>query len=126
MYLTIPTLQPGEDWQKDEETGHYSNVEKKIRTKKVFKNHVKAAATDKHPAQVETYSEDERMGLVVTTKVTSVISPGRKSELLTRIDTLARAVKTARQRANNQDVQNVKLGKTLFEFIHQGFGANLV
>lgn len=119
-YLMIPTLIPGEDWHYDPETGTYTNVDKKVRTKKVFKNHVKAPATEKHPAQVDTYAEDERIGLVVTTKVTSVLSPGRKSELLTRIDDLLAAVKTARQRANSVEVPFAKIGKTLFDYIHQG------
>lgn len=117
VYALIPTLQPGEEWKR-EENGHYSAVDKKIRTKKIFKNHVKAPATDKHAAQVEVYSEDERIGLSVTTKVTSLLTVADKARLLCRVDELARAVKRARQRANNTEAKNVEIAKKLFAYIN--------
>lgn len=118
-YMVIPTLPPGEDWERDDD-GNYVVVEKKIRTKKVIKNHVKAPATDKHPAQVDVYTEDDRIGLAVTVKTTSVMSPGDKSGVLSRLDELLRAVKTARQRANMAIVPPVNIGKKLFSYIHEG------
>lgn len=119
VYMAIPTLAPGEDWATDENQGVYVVTEKKVRTKKVLKNHIVSPATDKHPAQVSTYSEDERTGLAVTVKTTSVLSPADKSELLTRLDRLQRAVKQARQRANNESVvEKTDLADKVFEYLH--------
>jgi hypothetical protein len=118
VFIMIPTLPPGEDWKHDPDTGYYSVIEKKVRTKKVIKNHVATAATDKHPAQVQIYNEDEREGLAVTIKTTSVFSPGDKSKLLTRLDLLQKAVKQARQRANNEEVCHGKIGKTIFNYLY--------
>jgi len=117
-YEAIPTLSPGDDWKPDSKTGHFSTERNTVKFKKVFKNHVRAEATDKHPAQVETYQEDERLGLFLTKKETSVLTSLEKSQLLTRVDLVIQAAKTARQRANNQEVKSVHIGATLFDYIN--------
>ena len=123
VYDAIPTLMPGDDWNKDAHSGHYKAEEKRMKTKKVFKNYVKAAATDKHPAQVDVYAEDDRIGIITTTKVSSALSPLEKSKLLERVDSLSRAVKQARQRANNTEVSPVKIGKKLFDYVNSGLSS---
>ncbi len=40
--------------------------------------------------------------------------------MIARIDELLEAVKVARSKANNAEVKNTKVGKTIFEFIHKG------
>lgn len=122
IYETIPTLQPGIAWDKDESQGpnvyHRRYPEEKFRTKKVIKNHVRAEATKEHPAQVDTYSEDEKVAKVITDTWCGMISSAEKSDLLGRVDTLLRAVKKARQRANTTETVNVTIGKELFAYIH--------
>lgn len=118
MYEAIPTLSPGEDWKLDSKTGTYSVEEYKVRTAKVFKNHVKVAATEKHPAQVELYQQDERVGLTHTVKHSSMLSPKEKSDILTNVDTLILATKQARMRANMADAPNGKIGEKLLSFIN--------
>ena len=117
LYLAIPTLPPGESWERNE-VGNHEVTTKTVRTQKVLKNHVQAPATERHPAQVQTYSEDVRVGLAVTVKETSVLSVKDKSDLLARLDRLAVAVKQARQRANMTEVPKADIGKKLFAFIH--------
>ena len=108
IYETIPTLQPGIKWEKDETQGEdiYRRVhpEEKFRTRKVMKNHVVAEATDKHPAQVQVYNEDVKAARIVRDTWCGMISPADKSALLGRVDKLIRAVKKARQKANTQEV----------------------
>lgn len=122
VYETIPTLQPGIAWDEDELQG--SNVYKrrypdeKFRTKKVRKNHIVAEATKEHPAQVEVYTEDEKVARVITDTWCGMISPAQKSNLLGRIDRLIRTVKKARQQANTTEVVITTIGKELFDFIN--------
>jgi len=121
LYNSIPTLTPGENWQKNSESGHYRVEEKRVRTAKVLKNHIKAPATDKHPAQVETYTADERQGMMMTVKESSMLSPLEKAELLTRVDNLLNAVKQARMRANTQTVDgHARIAEKLFAYVNTG------
>ena len=85
--------------------------------KKVLKNHVKAKATDKHPEQVEIYSEDERVARIITDTWCGMITPAEKSALLGKVDKLLRAVKKARQKANTTEVVDISIGKELFDYI---------
>lgn len=122
IYDTIPTLQPGIKWEVDESQGggvyKMTHPEEKFRTKKVFKNHIKAEATKEHPAQVEIFTEDEKVARVITDKWCGMITPAEKSALLGRVDKLIRAVKKARQKANTIEVVDTTIGKELFKFIN--------
>jgi hypothetical protein len=119
-YETIPTLDPSEDWTWDDDTrSHKAEPKDTYKTKRVFKNHVRAPATDKHPAQVDTYQEDTRVGTWTTRKQSGLITPAEKSDLLGRIDTLVQAVKQARQRANDQKVETITVSDKIFDFVHK-------
>ena len=58
------------------------------KTKKIPRNHVKAEATEKHPAQVEVYYEDIVVGHWRTVKFSGALPAKRIKELLDRIDKL--------------------------------------
>src|SRR5688500_7214775 len=52
----LPVLDPSETWTLDASADCWATEPvQTLRTKKVPRNHVKAEATDKHPAQVEVY-----------------------------------------------------------------------
>jgi hypothetical protein len=122
IYETIPTLQPGVKWERDESIGDgvYKRVhsDEKFRTKKVMKNHVIAEATKEHPAQVNVYNEDVKVARIVTDTWCGMISPAEKSTLLGRIDKLIRGVKKARQKANTTEVVKTTIGDELFTYIN--------
>ena len=122
VYGAIPTLQPGVEWTPDENIGQnvFKKVhpEEKFRTKKVLKNHIKAEATEHHPAQVGTYSEDVRIARVITDSWCGMMSTAEKSNILGRLDKLIRAVKKARQRANTTKVIKSEIGELLFGYIN--------
>jgi transcription termination factor NusB len=119
VYNSLPTLDPAENWKWDDQTKTYEAEPKETyKTKKVFRNHVKAPATDKHAAQVETYTEDERIGTWNTKRWSGCLTPAEKSAVLARVDKLTQAVKKARQRANDNEVKDIKLGSLLFDFIN--------
>jgi hypothetical protein len=124
VYEAIPTLKPGVLWVLDPKTGENiykrEHDDEKFRTKKVRKNHEVSPATDKHPAQMEVYTEDLKVARIVTTEWSGMISPAEKSAYLARIDNLSRAVKEARQRANRQEVVKTSIGHLLFTYLNKG------
>jgi hypothetical protein len=122
MYLKAPTLEPGQDWSPDTERAHTFRTQpaKSYRTNKVLKPVVLYPATDKHPAQVEKLTVDENVGMWSSTKYSGMIAPVLKADILARVDTLIEAVKRARCRANEQEVSDLKLGSSLFQFIETG------
>ena len=120
VYNAIPTLDPSETWHLDDKTELYEAEPKQTyKTKKVMKNHVKAAATDKHPAQVEVYTEDVQVGFWTTRKWSGALTPSEKADLLERVDNLIQAVKRARQRANDCEAAKTWVGGALFAYIHE-------
>lgn len=122
IFDTIPTLAPGLKWEKDPSEGPnvYKRVhpDEKFRTKKFRKNHVLAPATKEHPAQVEVYTEDERIARIVTEVWSGMISTAEKSAILGRVNKLIRAVKKARQAANATPVVKITVGAEIFKYIN--------
>lgn len=119
-YAAIPTNDPTETWKIDPQSGVYvSPPRDTYRTNKVPKAIIGAPATKEHPAQVQYYNDDVRVGTWTTTKRSGMLSPIEKRDLLERVDTLARAIKEARQRANDTDVAGVRVADKLFDFIHR-------
>lgn len=119
VFAKLPVLSSSEQWQRDDnDPSLYVTPAKQTRvTKKVPKNHVLAEATDKHPAQVQMYHEDVAVGFWTTRNFSGAISVQRRKQILDRIDTLARAVKTAREEANSNRVDRVHVGDALFNYI---------
>lgn len=122
MYLSAPTLEPGEEWNVDVERRHVYRTPQKPshRTAKVVKPLVLAPATEKHPAQVQLQTIDERVGTWKTTKFSGMLTPVRKAELLERVDNLIAAIKRARCKANEQEIVKMELGSALFQYIETG------
>lgn len=114
----IPVLDPAEEWTYDTSTGTYrSATVDTTRTKKVPRNHVKAEATDRHPAQVELYFEDIVVGYWSTTRFSGALPQQTVNEYMERITKLRDAVKMARETANLLDVGQVRMGEKVFSYI---------
>lgn len=112
----LPTLDPADDWTYDQGVWKTAPVET-TRSKKVPRNHVKADATERHPAQVETYFEDVLVGYWKAVKFSGAMEADRVTELLERVEALQRAVKFAREQANGTEVVDVKPGKAIFDYL---------
>ncbi len=121
MYAVIPTLDPGKDWKKDEtqENVYVSSDTEQYKTEKVIKPLVLHPATKEFPAQVDKISLDTIVGKWKTKNMSGALSPLQKSQLLGKIDTLIRAIKQARMRANSVAVIQLEIGKTLMEYIKE-------
>lgn len=114
----LPVLDAAETWEYDPNADvHKTATVKTTRTKKVPRNHVKAEATERHPAQVEVYHEDVIVGDWSTVKFSGALPATRVKELLTRVEKLQNAVKFAREEANTTTVNDVKVGERVFEYL---------
>ena len=111
-------LDAAETWNFDSSADAYATeAVQTTRTKKIPRNHVKAEATEKHPAQVEVYYEDVVVGHWRTVKFSGALPATRIKELLDRGDKLQQAVKFAREEANNSEVTDVKVGEKVFDYL---------
>lgn len=114
----LPTLDPADEWSRDEAQNAWATPPTQtLRTKKLPRNHVLAAATDKHPAQVQVYMEDVAEGTWTQRKFSGALPETRRRELLDRVDRLIAAVKYAREEANTAEVDDQKIAKYVFDYL---------
>jgi hypothetical protein len=114
----LPVLDPSENWTFNESAGHYAaDVAQTVRSKKVPRNHVKAEATDKHPAQVEMYTEDITVGTWSTIKFSGALPATEVRAMASRVTRLQEAVKFAREAANSTEVVDVKVGDAVLGYL---------
>jgi hypothetical protein len=114
----LPVLDASETWEYDASADCWATEPvQTVRTKKIPRNHVKAEATEKHPAQVEVYYEDVTVGFWRTVKFSGALPAKRVNELLERVEKLQQAVKFAREDANNTEITDVKTGEKIFGYL---------
>jgi hypothetical protein len=114
----LPVLDAAESWNLDASTDAWKTEPvRTIRTKKVPRNHVKAEATENHPAQVEVYYEDVAVGYWTTVKFSGALPARRVNELLERVEKLQQAVKFAREEANGSEITDQRVGDTVFGYL---------
>lgn len=115
------TLAPGIKWIPDtqERAGVWVAAEDQIqfKTEKETEFKIAAPATKEHPAQVRELSRTRNTGKFTTTKQSGLLTPLEKAERIQRVDTLINAVKRARNRANDVEVENNKIGAALIGYI---------
>lgn len=114
----LPVLDQALDWKYDSATDcMVTGKVASLKTKKVMKNHVRAEATDKHPAQVDTYTEDVVVGTWSTTRLSGALEQKRVKQLLTRVEDLQKSVKLAREQANMSEVTEQHIGAAVFSYL---------
>lgn len=114
----LPVLDASESWVFDPSADCWATEPvQTLKTKKVPRNHVKAEATEKHPAQVEVYYEDIVVGTWRTIKFSGALPAKRVNELLSRIERLQEAIKFAREEANDMKVEEQKVGDKIFKYL---------
>ncbi|MEG4420416.1 hypothetical protein QUA70_17780 [Microcoleus sp. LAD1_D5] len=114
----LPVLDASETWNFDASADCWAT--EPVQTLKTFKtprNHVKAEATEHHPAQVDVYYEDITLGSWRTVKFSGALPVRRINELLQRVEILQQAVMFAREEANNSEVEEQRVGERIFQFI---------
>lgn len=114
----LPVLDAAESWNHDPSSDAWkTDPVRTVRTKKVPRSHVKAEATEQHPAQVEVYYEDIPVGYWTTVKFSGALPARRVNELLDRVEKLLQAVKFAREEANSIDVEDQRVGDVVFGYL---------
>jgi hypothetical protein len=114
----LPTLDVASTWSFDPDANAYAtDPVETTKTKKVPKNHVKAPATDKHPAQVEMFTEDEVIGYWRTVHFSGALPGSTVMDMLTRIEHLLDGIRFAREQANSIPVTDVKAGDPIVSYL---------
>ncbi len=119
---SIPTLDPAKGFQQDpsRDKGIYKARDvQKARTKKTAKPIVLYPATKEHPAQTQLLQEDVPVGTILEQEWSALLTPALKGDLIDRVEVLTRAVKKARARANEIDVEVAgnKIGRVLLDYV---------
>lgn len=114
----LPVLDPAETWSYDDASDAFrTTTTETARTKKIPRNHVLSEATDKHPAQVQVYTEDVVAGYWATTKFSGALPQKDVTALAQRVAKLAEAVKVAREQANTVPVTDQRIGESVFAYL---------
>jgi hypothetical protein len=115
----LPILDPAVKWQPDTtgDAAWRSEDEQTLRTTKVPRNHVKAEATEKHPAQVEVYYEDVPVGTWTRVQFSGAVASKDRDKLLRRVNSVLDAIQVAVEEANAVEVEQKKIGEALFAFL---------
>ncbi|MFJ3929642.1 MULTISPECIES: hypothetical protein [unclassified Streptomyces] len=114
----LPVLDASDSWVHDPSTDAWkTDPVRTVRTRKVPRNHVKAEATEHHPAQVEVYYEDVPVGYWTTVKFSGALPARRLNELTERLEKLQQAVKFAREEANACEVDDRRAGDAVFGYL---------
>ena len=114
----LPVLDKAEAWKFDAARGyHVTEPALKTRTAKVQKGLVLYPHSDKHPAQTQLITEDVQVGLWSTVKHSAAVPEQRRKDLLARCEKLQKAVKDAREQANLEEVDELKMGDVIFDYL---------
>jgi len=120
VYNTIPTLDPKNNWIPDVQRGdgYYRTTEfKKRKTKKEQSFMVVCEGTEHNKPEIREVVKDVQTGNWVETHFSGMMSPADKSEMLSRIGVMIEAIKKARARANQIDVEPGRIGLKIFDYI---------
>ena len=118
----IPTLDPAKGFEPcpDEGAGIFKAHDvSKTRTQKIQEHVIVVPATKEHPAQVAVVTKDVPVGQIEEKEWSSMITVAAKGDMLDRVEELLRAVKTARAKANeiDLDVKTNKIGDRLLDYV---------
>jgi hypothetical protein len=117
----LPVLDVAETWTYDENARAYATAPAATtRTKKMPRNHVKAPATDKHPAQVEMWMEDVVVGDWTTVRYSGALPAATVFALAERVEKLIDGIRFARERANATEVVDVPAGDPILGYLFGG------
>ena len=121
---SMPTLDEAKNWQADPNSRIYrSETSVTHKTKKAQRPIVlyDAVIKDDHaiPAQTQLITEDVVIGHWHTTYLSGALPAPRKDALLERLDILRKAVKRARSRGNDHEVERKEIGGKVLRWLFQ-------
>lgn len=117
IFAKMPALDMARLWEKagDELWKHGPNfINREERKTEAV---VLYPATKEHPAQVKEVVTAKVVARFDIMEFSGAVHPGLKAAILERMDEVIEALKAARLRANELEVEERKIGATLFEYI---------
>ncbi len=121
LVTSIPTLDPAKGFSADSQRGEgyfQARSVNKTRSKKEKVVLIKYEATKEHPAQTELIDKDIPVGTINEQEWSGLMTPAQKTELINRVEVVSRAVRRARSRANEAEVNTSnKIGGKLLNYI---------
>lgn len=115
---SMPVLDPALDWKLDSAVSlHKSEPTRTHKSKKVQRPIVLYDATPEHPAQTQLITEDKIVGHWSTIKHSGALTAPRKKELQKRVRELVKAVKFAREAANETEAPKKEVGEKIFGYL---------
>lgn len=115
----LPTLPADTEWDWDENQNCYRNRHeiKTARTNKIAYPLVLLEPTKEHPGQAVEKSRDEIVGYWTTHKYSGALPVKEVKEMKERVEELQKAVKFAREKANDIEVTEKKFAETVLKYI---------
>lgn len=114
----LPTLDPAHNWTYDSNSGVYKSEEsRRSKTKKVQRPIVLHPPTVEHPAQTQLITEDTVTGHFVRIEHSGAFPKDRQVAILEKVRKLQVAVNEARAEANKAEVEDLKIGQIVFDFL---------
>lgn len=121
IFLHMPTLDATKYWEPDAEMGRnrwrWKNSEHTTKTEKIMVPIELSKATDKHPAQVKESTKESIVGEFITVKRSGELTAVQKADTITRFDKLMIAIKQARQRANDVNVDLNVTAEPIYKYL---------
>lgn len=120
MVAGIPTLDPAKGFKPDTDRGAGIYKARETRKRRTRKEQVAiqlTATTKEHPGTAQLITKDVEIGTIVENEWSGLITPATKATMLERVEELRRAVKQARSRANDIEVTEVKIGRTVLDYV---------
>ena len=114
----IPALDPARSWSHDESQDCWvSPPEESIRTKKTKKAQTVFEGNQYHKPEFLVFDEDIPEGTWSTLHYSGAMQQSEINAIITRIETLQKAVKFAREHANRQEVTQQRVGETILHYV---------
>jgi hypothetical protein len=125
LLAEMPTQDASRQWKRAPNLGNHvyeiEHPEYATKTKKTPVPIELSKATEQHPANVQLISEDVVVGKFKNIKRTGAATAWQKSEVLMRIDELIIEIKKARQRANETQTVDRKIGFEIVRLLLEPF-----
>ena len=121
IYDQIPTLDPKREWKLAPDQGKgvwIAPPEFTTKTKKDKIHKVVVPATEQHPAQVDSWTEDVPIGSFETRIRSGLITPEQKYRLMKRIDEVIAEVTRALAEANQVEHLTHKIAGKVLDYIN--------
>lgn len=122
----LPTLPADTAWDWDASQNCYRNRDliKTVKTAKIEYSLVLLEPTKEHPGQAVPKVRDENVGWWTTTKYSGALPVPEVKAMKERVEKLQKAVKIAREKANEVDVNDdLKIGGGLLNFVFGKYSA---